>query len=104
MSHDDGATWGPTANITQVAFQYTAVIGAASVYGTAQTAVTNFNVINDTSVVPVPVPEPPTIILAGLGAAAAVGHGYRRRKLRQRDGEGSDGEWNGEEGAIALTA
>jgi hypothetical protein len=51
-----------------------------------------------------PVPEPPTIILAGLGAAAAVGHGYRRRKLRQRDAEGSDAEWNGEEGAIALTA
>jgi len=94
----------PTANITQVAFQYTAVIGAASVFGVAQTAVTNFNVINDTSMVPVPVPEPPTIILAGLGAAAAVGHGYRRRKLRQRDGEGSDGEWNDEEGAIALTA
>lgn len=94
----------PTANITQVAFQYTAVIGAASVYGVAQTAVTNFNVINDTEVVPVPVPEPPTIILAGLGAAAAVGHGYRRRKLRQRDAEGSDAEWNAEEGAIALTA
>jgi hypothetical protein len=92
----------PTANITQVAFQYTAVIGAASVYGFAQTSVTNFNVINETAVVPVP--EPPTIILAGLGAAAAVGHGYRRRKLRQRDAEGSDDEWNVEEGAIALTA
>lgn len=94
----------PTANITQIAFQYTAVIGAASVYGVAQTAVTNFNVIDSTAVVPVPVPEPPTIILAGLGAAAAVGHGYRRRKLRQQDSEGADGEWNAEEGAIALTA
>lgn len=94
----------PTANITQVAFQYTAVIGAASVYGFAQTSVTNFNVTNETAVVPVPVPEPPTIILAGLGAAAAIGHGYRRRKLRQRDAEGSDDEWNVEEGAIALTA
>ena len=40
----------------------------------------------------------------GLGAAAAVGHGYRRRKLRQQDAEGSDAEWNAEEGAIALTA
>jgi hypothetical protein len=94
----------PTANITKIAFQYTAVIGAASVYGFAQTAVTNFNVVDTTAMVPVPVPEPPTIILAGLGAAAAAGHGYRRRKLRQRDGEGSDGEWNAGEGAIALTA
>lgn len=94
----------PTANITQVAFQYTAVIGAASVYGRAQTAVTNFNIVDSTDVVPVPVPEPPTIILAGLGAAAAVGHGYRRRKLRQRDADGSDSEWTAEEGAIALTA
>jgi hypothetical protein len=94
----------PTANITKIAFQYTAVIGAASVYGVAQTAVTNFNVVDSTAPVPVPVPEPPTIILAGLGAAAAVGHGYRRRKLRQRDAEGSNGEWTAEEGAIALTA
>jgi hypothetical protein len=94
----------PTANITKIAFQYTAVIGAASVYGSAQTAVTNFNIVDSTEVVPVPVPEPPTIILAGLGAAAAVGHGYRRRKLRQRNAEGSDSEWNAEDGAIALTA
>lgn len=94
----------PTANITQIAFQYTAVIGAASVYGKAQTAVTNFNVVDTTAMVPVPVPEPPTIILAGLGAAAAVGHGYRRRKLRQRDADSSDAEWTAEEGAIALTA
>jgi hypothetical protein len=94
----------PTANITKLAFQYTAVIGAASVYGAAQTAITNFNVVDTTEVVPVPVPEPPTIILAGLGAAAAVGHGYRRRKLRQRDADGSDAEWTAEEGAIALTA
>lgn len=94
----------PTANITKIAFQYTAVIGAASIYGSAQTAITNFNVVDTTAMVPVPVPEPPTIILAGLGAAAAVGHGYRRRKLRQRDAEGSNGEWTAEEGAIALTA
>jgi hypothetical protein len=52
----------------------------------------------------VAVPEPPTIILAGLGAAAVVGYRFRRRKLRQRDAEGSDAEWNVEEGAIALTA
>jgi hypothetical protein len=60
--------------------------------------------VNELTIAAQPVPEPPTIILAGLGAAAAVGHGYRRRKLRQRDAEGSDAEWNAEEGAIALTA
>jgi hypothetical protein len=93
----------PSANITQIAFQYTAVIGAASVYGAAETRVTNFNVIDPAVAVPVPVPEPPTIILAGLGAVAVVANGYRRRKQRSQDSnEGQDaGDLNG---AIALTA
>ncbi len=93
---------GPTQRITGATIQFTTQIAAASVYATAQATVTNFNV--NAPVEAVPVPEPPTIILAGLGAAAAVGHGYRRRKLRQRDADGSDAEWNAEEGAIALTA
>jgi hypothetical protein len=89
-------------HVTGATIQFTTDIAAASIYGMARTTVTNFNV--NAPVDLVAVPEPPTIILAGLGVAAAVGHGYRRRKLRQRDAEGSDAEWNAEEGAIALTA
>lgn len=92
----------PTDYITEIQIQATPAVHAASMFASAQASVTNFDVQTNTA--PVAVPEPPTIILAGLGAAAAVGHGYRRRKLRHRDGEGSDGEWNDEEGAIALTA
>jgi hypothetical protein len=88
--------------ITGATIQFTTDIAAASIYGMARTTVTNFNV--NAPVEAVAVPEPPTIILAGLGAAAAVGHGIRRRKLRQRGADGSDAEWNAEEGAIALTA
>jgi hypothetical protein len=89
-------------HITGVAINMSTDLGAASMYGYSRVDVKNYNI--DASIAPVAVPEPPTIILAGLGAAAAVGHGYRRRKLRQRDAEGSDDEWNAEEGAIALTA
>ncbi len=97
----------PTANITQIAFQYTAVIGAASVYGAAETRVTNFNVNGPAAAIPVPVPEPPTIILAGLGAVAVVANGYRRRKQRSQDSDEGDnqGQDAGDlNGAIALTA
>jgi len=86
--------------ITELSIQYTGVIAAAGVYGSAETRVTNLSVNNPVD--PVAVPEPPTVILAGLGAAAAVGHGYRRRKQRQA---GSESMLAGDDnGAIALTA
>jgi hypothetical protein len=92
----------PEDYITEVAVSFNTRIAAASFYGMGEARLTGLEV--SAGMEPVAVPEPPTIILAGLGAAAAVGHGYRRRKLRQRDAEGSIGEWNTEEGAIALTA
>jgi hypothetical protein len=95
-----GLNLAPTDYVTEISLSLTTSLGAESIFAAATS---RLNTV-DIGVTAQPVPEPPTIILAGLGAAAAVGHGYRRRKLRQRDGEGSDGEWNGEEGAIALTA
>jgi hypothetical protein len=86
--------------ITELSIQLTADIGAAGVYGSARTTLTNVNLINPVD--PIAVPEPPTVILAGLGVAAAVGQGYRRRKQRQA---GSEPMANCDDnGAIALTA
>jgi len=93
----------PHQYVTEVGLALNPTISVVGVYGEGYAKVTTVGVSSNSLEIQ-PVPEPPTIILAGLGAAAAVGHGYRRRKLRQRDGEGSDGEWNDEEGAIALTA
>lgn len=91
----------PTQHITGATVQFTTDIGAASIYGSARTSVTNFNI--NAPISPVAVPEPPTVILAGLGAAAAVGHGYRRRKSRRNAEAGA--EMVGDEtGAIAITA
>lgn len=90
----------PTDYISQIQIQATSTIYAASMYGRAQSSVTNFDIQTDTA--PVAVPEPPTVILAGLGAAAAVGHGYRRRKQRQASGDSM--MTDGNDGAIALTA
>lgn len=87
-----------TQQITKLNVSVRTDIFSESQYAQATTRV------NELTIAAQPVPEPPTIILAGLGAAAAMGHGYRRRKLRQRNAEGSDAEWNSEEGAIALTA
>jgi hypothetical protein len=91
-----------TDAITEISLSLVTEVFAAGFYGQGTSRVNSVTV--GAGVEAVAVPEPPTIILAGLGAAAAVGHGYRRRKLRQRDAEGSDADWNGEEGAIALTA
>lgn len=93
----------PHQYVTEVGLALNPTISVVGVYGEGYAKVTNVGVSSNSLEVQ-PVPEPPTIILAGLGAAAAVGHGYRRRKLRQRGAEGSNGEWNAEEGAIALTA
>jgi hypothetical protein len=95
-----GLNLAPTDYVTEISLSLTTSLGAESIYAAATS---RLNTV-DIGVTAQPVPEPPTIILAGLGAAAAVGHGYRRRKQRQRGAEGSDAEWNGEEGAIALTA
>jgi hypothetical protein len=91
----------PTDSITQVQIQATATVYAASMYASAQSSVTNFDV--QTNVEAVAVPEPPTVILAGLGVAAAVGQGYRRRKSR-RNAEAGAEMASDEIGAIALTA
>lgn len=93
----------PEKYVTEVGLTLNPTISVVGVYGEGFAKVNSVGVSSNSLEIQ-PVPEPPTIILAGLGAAAAVGHGYRRRKLRQRDAEGSDAEWNGEEGAIALTA
>jgi hypothetical protein len=86
--------------ITELSIQLTAQIAAASIYGIAETRLTNLNLTNPVD--PIAVPEPPTVILAGLGVAAAVGQGYRRRKQRQA---GSEPMANCDDnGAIALTA
>ena len=88
------------ALVTEISVSLQTNLYAEALYATATSQTDSVTVGGTVQ----PVPEPPTIILAGLGAAAAVGHGYRRRKLRQRDADGSDSEWNAEEGAIALTA
>jgi hypothetical protein len=91
----------PGRNITGALLQFTVDLGAASVYGTARTSVTNFNV--NAPVDLVAVPEPPTLILAGLGAAGVLANGYRRRKQRQPAGNDAGGE-DSTTGAIASQA
>lgn len=70
----------PGDRITQVQIQATAAIFAASIYGSAQASVTNFEVET------VVVPEPSTMVLAGLGAVVAIGQGLRRRLARRSAG------------------